>query len=152
MKIERVEIYPLVEYLVEENRALHGQLAGRQLRLADAERRRPAVKGKALGRKALGEVASIVTPDTILRWHRELVARKYHRSTRRGPGPPRTNETIVALILRMTKENSCWRYTRIRGALSNLGYEVGCSTIRRRSGEHGIEPAPGRTPPSRCRL
>ena len=62
----------VMEYLVDENRVLREQLDGRRLRLTDAQRRRLAVKGKAIGRKALGEVASIVTPDTILRWYREL--------------------------------------------------------------------------------
>ena len=74
-----------VEYLIAENRVLREQLEGKRLRLTDAQRRRLAVKGKAIGRKALGEVASVVTPDTILRWHRELVARKYDGSKRRGP-------------------------------------------------------------------
>ena len=72
----------VVEYLIAENRVLREQLEGRRLRLTDAQRRRLAIKGKAIGRKALGEVASIVTPDTILRWHRELVARKYDGSKR----------------------------------------------------------------------
>jgi hypothetical protein len=78
----------MVEYLVEENRVLGEQLAGQRLRLTDAQRRRLAVKGRAIGRKALGEVASIVTPGTILRWYRELVARKYDGSAKRGPGRP----------------------------------------------------------------
>lgn len=80
----------MVEYLVAENRVLREQLGDRRLRLTDAQRRRLAVRGKAIGRKALGEIASIVTPDTILRWHRDLVARKYDGSSRRGPGRPQT--------------------------------------------------------------
>ena len=85
-----------------------------------------------------------MTPDTILRWHRELGARKYDGSKRRGPGRPRTAEVIVELIVRMAGENPGWGYTRICGALSNLGYEVGRSTIKRVLAEHGIEPAPER--------
>jgi transposase InsO family protein len=134
----------MVEYLIEENRVLREQLHGRRLRLTDAQRRRLAAKGKALGRKALGEVASIVTPDTILRWHRELVARKYDGSKRRGPGRPRTADVIVGLILRMAEENPRWGYTRIRGALANLGYEVGRTTIKRILNEYDVEPAPER--------
>jgi len=118
----------VVEYLVAENRVLREQREGKRLRLTDAQRRRLAVKGKAIGRKALGEVASIVTPDTILRWHRELVARKYDGSKERGSGRPRTAEVIVELIVRMAEENPGWGYTRIRGALGNLGYEVGRTT------------------------
>jgi putative transposase len=90
------------------------------------------------------EVASIVTPDTILRWHRELVARKYDGSKRRGPGRPRIADVIVELILRMADENPGWGYTRIRGALKNLDYEVGRTTIKRILNAHGIDPAPER--------
>ena len=63
-----------IEYLVEENRVLKEQLGGKRLRLTDAQRRRLAAKGKALGRKLLAQVATIVTPDTIMRWHHRLIA------------------------------------------------------------------------------
>ncbi len=66
----------VIEYLREENRVLKQQLGRRRLRLTDAQRRRLAVRGKAIGRRALAEVASLVTPDTILRWHRQLIAQK----------------------------------------------------------------------------
>ena len=61
----------VIEYLREENRVLKQQLGHRRLRLTDDQRRRLAVRGKTIGRRALAEVASIVTPDTILRWHRK---------------------------------------------------------------------------------
>ena len=64
----------VLEYLQEENRVLKAQL-GQRLRLSDEQRRRLAAKGKELGGKLLAEVATLVTPDTILRWHRELIAR-----------------------------------------------------------------------------
>ncbi len=73
-------------YLQEENRVLKNKLKGRRIRFTDDERRRLAVKGKALGRKALRQVASIVTPDTILAWHRKLIAQKWDYRERRGPG------------------------------------------------------------------
>ncbi len=76
----------IIDYLREENAVLHEQLEGRRIRFTDAQRRRLAVKGKALGRKILGEVAGIVTPDTILRWYRHLVAKKYDGSKKRGSG------------------------------------------------------------------
>jgi hypothetical protein len=75
-----------VEYLKTVNRALLERLGKKRLRFTDAERKRLAVLGKKLGRKALAEVATIAPPDTILRWYRELVAKKYDSSTRRGPG------------------------------------------------------------------
>ena len=85
-----------------------------------------------------------MTPDTLLRWHRELVARKWDYSQRRGPGRPCTMKTIVDLILRMALNNRSWGYTRIRGALANLGHDVGRGTIANILHEHGIEPAPER--------
>lgn len=141
----------VIEYLLEENRILRHELGRRRLRLTDAQRRRLAIRGKAIGRKALTEVACIVTPDTILRWHRELVAKKYDGTKQRGPGRPHTAEVIVDLVLRMATENPKWGYTRIRGALSNLGYEVGRTTIKRILNEHGIEPAPERGKRTRWR-
>jgi transposase len=134
----------VIEYLLEENRLLREQVEGRRLRLTDDQRRRLAVKGKVLGRRVLGEVAGIVTPDTILRWYRRLVARKYDGSRRRGPGRPRTKSDLAGLVLRMAQENPRWGYTRIRGAMKSLGHEIGRSTVERILRDSGIEPAPQR--------
>jgi putative transposase len=139
----------VIEYLKEENRLLRDQLGGRRVRLTDDERRRLAVKGKALGRKLLGEVAAIVTPDTILRWYRRLVAAKYDSSRKRRPARRGTKPDLVALILKMAEANPRWGYTRIRGAMKNLGHALGRNTIKRILKDNGIEPAPergGRTP------
>ena len=68
---------------------LREQLGGRRVRLNDHQRRRLAVKAKALGRKVLAEVASIVTPETLLAWHRKLIAQKYDGTAHRAPGRPR---------------------------------------------------------------
>src|SRR5918996_4516234 len=76
----------MIEYLREENRVLREQLGGRRLRLNDDQRRRLAAKAKGLGRKLLSEVATIVTPETLLRWHRNLIAEKYDGSSKRGSG------------------------------------------------------------------
>ena len=135
----------VIEYLVEENRALREQLGGRRLRLTDAQRRRLAVRAKALGRKALTGIACIVTPDTLLRWYRNLVARKYDGSGRRRPGRPPTKAFLAALVIRMAASNPTWGYTRIRGALRNLGHELGRSTIKRILADAGMEPAPERS-------
>jgi transposase InsO family protein len=132
-----------VEYLREENRVLKEQLGRRRLRLTDAQRRRLAVRGKELGRRGLMDVASIVTPDTILRWHRRLVAQKWTQP-RKSPGRPRVMEQITELVLRMARENRSWGYTRIQGALRNVGHEVGRTTVANVLKEHGLEPAPER--------
>src|SRR5258708_21342250 len=80
----------MIDYLREENRVLREQLGGRRLGLNDDQRRRLAAKAKGLGRKLLAEVATIVTPETLLAWHRNLIARKYDGSGKRGPGRPAT--------------------------------------------------------------
>ena len=97
-----------------------------------------------MGRKALREVAGIVTPDTILRWYGKLIAKKYVGSAKRGPGRPRVDDTIRTLVVRMATENVRWGYTRLVGALKNLRYTVGRSTVKRILSEHGIDPAPER--------
>ena len=132
-----------IAYLKEENRVLRKKL-GRRVRLTAPERRRLARLGYEVGRKGLRDVASIASPDTILRWYRELVAKKYDGSARRGPGRHRKPSEIVRLLLKMATENSTWGYTRLRGALKNVGHEIGRSTIKRLLKEHGVEPAPVR--------
>src|SRR5262245_25916335 len=134
----------VIDYLLEENRVLRAERGTRRLRLTDDQRRRLAVKGKALGRRRLGDIAGIVTPDTILRWHRRLVAQKYAGSKTRAPGRPRTTPDIAALVVRMASENPTWGYTRIRGGLHSLGHEVARNTIKAILRDHGIEPAPER--------
>ena len=131
-----------VDYLMAENRILKEKLGDRKLDLTNADRRRLAVLGKELGRKLLAKVATLATADTILRWYREQVANKYDGSKHRGPGRPRKAEEIVELVLKMVRENESWGYTRVKGALKNLGYTIGRSTIKRILREHGIDPAP----------
>ncbi len=82
----------VIDYLQEENRVLRQQLGSKQLRLGDDQRRRLAAKAKKLGRRILREVATIVTPDTLLAWHRKLIARRYDGSQHRRPGRPCTLE------------------------------------------------------------
>ena len=134
----------VIDYLREENKVLREQLGNRRLRLNDEQRRRLAARAKKLGHKVLAEVASIVTPDTLLTWHRKLIARKYDGSQRRGPGRPPVMEQIRSLVVRMATENRDWGYTRIRGALANLGHRVARGTIANILKQHGIEPAPER--------
>src|SRR5215813_5786623 len=131
----------VIEYLKAENLALREKLGGRRLRFTDAQRRRLARRAKPLGRARLRELSPIVTPDTLLRWYRELVAQEYDGSARRGPGRPRIEGEIQKWILEMAIDNPRWGYTRIRGALSNLGFFVGRNTIKRVLVENGIDPA-----------
>jgi putative transposase len=133
-----------IEYLQEENRILRQQLGNRRLRLTDDQRRSLAAKARRLGRRMLAELATIVTPETLLRWHRKLIANKYDGSARRKPGRPATAKEIEALVVRMATENRDWGYLRIRGALSNLGHELARSTIANILKRNAIEPAPER--------
>ncbi len=136
--------HDVIDYLQAENRIFREQLGDRRPRFTDAQRRRLAVAAKKVGRAKLFDIEPIVTPDTLLRWYRKLVAQKYDGSTRRGPGRPRTATEIRNLVVRMAEENLGWGYTRIRGALFNVGHDLGRSTIKRILDEHGIEPAPER--------
>jgi len=101
------------------------------------------VKGKHLGRKLLNDVACIVTPDTILRWYRRLVARKYDGSGCSGHGRPPTPASIAELVVRMARENPGWGYTRIRDAMNGLGHEIGRTTVKRILLDHGSGRRPG---------
>jgi transposase InsO family protein len=134
----------VIEYLKAENEMLRKRLKGRRLRFSDAERALLARKAQAVGRKTLLELGTIVTPDTLLRWHLQLIARKFDFSHRRQPGRPATIRVIAELIVRMALENPRWGYTRIQGALGNLGHEVGRGTIANVLRREGIEPAPER--------
>ena len=133
-----------IDYLQEENRVLREQLGGKRLRFNDAQRRRLAVRAKKLGWRMLHELTTIVTPATLLAWHRRLIARKYDGSRQRGPGRPRVLEEIRRLVIRMATENRDWGYRRIQGALANLGHEVAHGTIANLLREHGLEPTPER--------
>jgi putative transposase len=132
-----------VDYLKAENHLLREKLGPKRVMLTDAERRKLATLGKALGRRGLAAVATIASPETILRWYRELVAKKYDGSQQRGQGRPKTSAEVAALVARMGRENT-WGYTRIKGALMNLGHKVGRNTIKRILQERGIDPAPER--------
>ena len=109
-----------IAYLVEENRVLREQI----------------------GAKWLSQIATIVTPDTLLAWHRKLIAQKYDGTGNRQPGRPRILAEVQALILRMARENREWGYRRIQGALANLGYDYARSTVANILKRNGIEAAP----------
>ena len=131
-----------VAYLIEENRLLRRQLGGHRLRLTDDDRCRLAARAYRVGRAALRDIATIATPDTLLRWHRQLIARKWtygRTGSRRG-----VLLEIRQLVVRMAVENPTWGYTRIQGALKNVGHRVGRSTIRRILKAARLPPVPQR--------
>src|SRR5215472_7318401 len=131
----------VIDYLQEENRLLREQLGGQRLHFNDDQRRRLAVQAKKLGWRTLQQLSTVVTPATLLAWHRRLIAAKYEGSKRRGPGRPRTKNEIRQLVVRMATENRDWGYRRIQGALANLGHEVARGTIANILKQHGLEPA-----------
>src|SRR5437016_9027406 len=132
------------EYLATENRILRNQIKGR-VQLSDGERKALAEIGQKLGKQALREVATIVQPDTILGWHRKLVAQKFDGSAqRKAPGRPKVDPELESLIVRMAQENRSWGYDRIVGALANLGLTVSDQTVGNILKRHGLPPAPER--------
>jgi transposase InsO family protein len=131
-------------YLVTENRVLRNQIKGR-IRLTDGERKTLAEIGKQLSKHALAEVATIVRPETILAWHRKLVAQKCDGSQqRKALGRPKVDKALEDLVVRMAQENRSWGYDRIAGALAPLGYSISAQTIGNILKHHGIPPAPER--------
>ena len=133
----------VIAYLVEENRVLKEQFRGKVPRLNDDQRRRLAAKAMLLGRRALDQVATIVTPDTLMRWHRKLIALKWTYEAKRV-GRPGLMKAIKAVIIRFALENSSWGYCRIQGELKGVGHHVATTTIANVLRENGIKPAPDR--------
>jgi putative transposase len=133
-----------IDYLLAENQLLRKKLGKKRILLTDAERRRLAVKGKTLGRRLLEQLATIVTPDTILRWHRTLIAEKWNYNDRKKPGRPAVSDEARELVLRLAKENPTWGHDRIQGALANLGHDISDTTVENILKAKGIEPAPDR--------
>jgi putative transposase len=140
----------VIEFLQAENRLLKARLRGKRIRFTDAERALLARKARAVGRKALLDLETIVSPDTLLRWHRRLIAEKWNFVHRRGPWRPGIMQKISALIVRMAQDNPGWGYTRIQGALANLGHCVGRGTVANVLKRNGIEPSPERSKRTTC--
>jgi putative transposase len=134
----------VIDYLKEENRVLREQMGRKRLRFTDGQRRRLGRRGRMVGRRGLSDLGCIVTPHAILRWYRQLVARKYDGSRRRGPGRPRAADELRSLVVSMAIDNPGWGYTRIRDVLRSLGREIGRTTIQAILKEAGIEPSPSR--------
>ena len=110
----------VIEYLQAENRVLREQLGPRRLRFTDDQRIRLAAKAHTLGRRVLEDMRSIVTPATLLGWHRTLIARKYDGRQRCGPGRPPVAAELRECVVRMATENRSWGYTRSKARLPTL--------------------------------
>lgn len=133
-----------IEFLCREIEVYRRLVGDGRLKLTNDERRELGALGKAIGLEALRELPTLVQPETILAWYRKFVARKHDHSAKRGPGRPRKPDELRELIVRMAEENPGWGYTKIMGALFNLGHEVSRGTIANVLIEHGIIPAPER--------
>ena len=105
----------LVDCVLTKNQVLKEKLGGKRILLNDDQRRQRAIKGKILGRKRLQQMGTLFTPDTILRWHRQLVAPKWDYSMRRkSSGRPRTSQVVVDLVVQMARENPSLQSVRLR--------------------------------------
>jgi putative transposase len=132
-----------IDYLREENRVLKEMLGDRRLLFTVAQRKLLAIRGKALGRALLRGIATLVTPATILDWHRRLVAKKWTYAGG-ARGNAEAMKAITRHVLRMARANLTWGYDRIQGALKNLGHVVCANTIKAILWRNGITPAPDR--------
>jgi putative transposase len=132
--------------LRQENQVLRRQLSGR-LRWDHADRVWLAALPRLVSRRRWVEVFP-VTPAAILRWHRNLVARKWDYTSRRRPGRPSTGASVKALVVRMARENPAWGHRRIQGELARLGHVIAASTVREVLHAAGIDPAPRRAGPT----
>ena len=133
-----------IEYLRMENRILREKLGHKRLILNESQKRRLSQAAAKLGRQLLREVGTLFSPDTLLKWNRWFIARKYDGSDRRGKrGPKPTKANMIRkLVLRMAAENPSWGYGRINGELKKLGYDVHWQTVRRVMLDHGLLPDP----------
>ena len=133
----------VISYLREENRILREKLGQKRILLNDSQKRRLAAAAAKLGRDLLRQWGTLFSPNTLLRWHRWLIARKYDGSGKRKRGPRPTKQRLIRdLVLRMAAENPSWGYGRIHGELKKLKYDVSWQTVRRVMLDHGLLPAP----------
>jgi hypothetical protein len=130
----------VIEFLREENRVLREKLGHKRIILNVAQKRRLAEAAAKLGRDLLRQFGTLFSPETLLKWNRTLVARKYDGSDRRGKrGPKPTKANMIRkLVIQMAQENASWGYGRIYGELKKLGYDVSWQTVRRVMLDHGL--------------
>jgi putative transposase len=125
-----------IDYLRTENQILKEKLGRKRILLNDDQRRRLAVKDQELGRKAWEQFATIVTPDTILRWHRQLIAEKWDYTQRRQQlGRPPTSPDVVELVVRLARENPTWGVDRIQGEVGTVDFQWGTGPPSSQAGQ-----------------
>jgi transposase InsO family protein len=136
----------VVDYLREENlvlrECLRRQSGSCRIPLTDAQRRRLASRSRSIGRNLLGDVTDLFSPDTLLKWYRQLIARKYDSSAKRKSGRPPLSQERVEAILRLARDNPSWGFGRIQNYMRYLGLPVSRTTVRRVLHQHGISPDP----------
>src|SRR5258706_2839432 len=125
--------------------ALHRQLGAQKPRFSPSDRALLAALLHRLPKDVIRGLRLRVRPDTVLRWHRDLIARRHAAASRpKRPGRPRTLRSIRVLVLRLARENSSWGYRRLHGELLVLGVKVAASTVWEILKTNGIQPAPQR--------
>jgi transposase InsO family protein len=132
-----------IEYLRIENRILREKLGHKRIILNVSQKRQLAVAAFKLPRDLLRQCGTLFSPETILKWHRMLIARKYDGSGKRGPKPKKAN-SVRKLVKQMSEENPSWGYGRICGELRKLGFKIHWQTVRRVMLDLGLLPDPDR--------
>ncbi len=135
----------VIEYLKEENKILREKLGTKRVILNDNQRMRLARLGKRLGRKVLSGACCAFSPDTILMWHRKLIAKKYDGSQNRKRNGKRITEELEELIIMFARKNKTWGSRRIKGALKHLGFKIHHTTIDNVLVRNGYNPSPDRS-------
>lgn len=139
----RQELARQVHYLKTENQILRARLP-KTIRTTPDERRQLVKAARGLGKDILRQLASIVSPATLLKWLNQDDKPPSNRKPSTGkPGRPRTPDDVRELVIRIATETG-WGYTRIRGELRKLGIEVSRQTVVNILKEHGIDPGPKR--------
>jgi transposase len=137
-------LHDAIEFLNDQICVLK-EHTGRIKGLTNRQRAVLARRFKELDRQVLDLCETIVTPATIMRWYKRLIAKKFDGSGARGPGRPPTPREQVELVLKMARENPSWGYKRIAGALAHLGHDLDPTTVANILKDHGLPPSGDRT-------
>jgi len=133
----------VIEYLIEENRVLREQIGNRRMRFTNSQRCRLAAKARKLSRKTLEHVATIVTPATLLAWHRKVDCPEVRRQRLPYTGTSADGDGDRRARCPFRYGNQTWGYLRVQGAVANLGHKLARNTIANILKRHGIEPLHG---------